>query len=403
MWISLSVSQNSVWKFQNNSAELPLIVLENTSMKKHLLTTFALLAVVAVSSVANAANLWQLKTGTPDLKSAGTLTFGPDGIFFVGDQKGAAIFAIDTGHATGKAAAVSLDVAGVGGKVAKALNVSAKDVTVNDLAVNPATGETFLAVTKGSGSDATPALVKVDAKGAFSEVSLQKVAFSKVTLPNVPADKAIPSRRGPRNSRDDAITDLAYVDGRVIVSGLTAGDEGRTGSTVREIAFPFVEADHGSRIEIFHAAHGRVEDGSAIRTFVPFNINGEPTLLAGYVCTPLVKFPLSSLKDGGKTVGTTVAELGNRNRPIDMIVYEKDGKDFLLLANSARGVMKISTEDIASNKGLSKKVDGTAGQTYDTIASLQGVVQLDKLNDTTAVVLIQSEDGAMQLKTVELP
>ena len=403
MWISLSVSQNSVWKFQNNSAELPLIVLENTSMKKHLLTTFALLAVVAVSSVANAANLWQLKTGTPDLKSAGTLTFGPDGIFFVGDQKGAAIFAIDTGHATGKAAAVSLDVGGVGGKVAKALNVSAKDVTVNDLAVNPATGETFLAVTKGSGSDATPALVKVDAKGAFSEVSLQKVAFSKVTLPNVPADKAIPSRRGPRNSRDDAITDLAYVDGRVIVSGLTAGDEGRTGSTVREIAFPFVEADHGSRIEIFHAAHGRVEDGSAIRTFVPFNINGEPTLLAGYVCTPLVKFPLSSLKDGGKTVGTTVAELGNRNRPIDMIVYEKDGKDFLLLANSARGVMKISTEDIASNKGLSKKVDGTAGQTYDTIASLQGVVQLDKLNDTTAVVLIQSEDGAMQLKTVELP
>jgi hypothetical protein len=372
-------------------------------MKKHLLTTFALLAVVAVSSIANAANLWQLKTGTPDLKSAGTLTFGPDGIIFVGDQKGAAVFAIDTGHATGKAAGVSLDVAGVGGKVAKALNVSAKDVTVNDLAVNPATGETFLAVTKGRGSDATPALVKVDAKGAFSEVSLQKVAFSKVTLPNVPADKAIPSRRGPRNSRDDAITDLAYVDGRVIVSGLTAGDEGRTGSTVREIAFPFVEADHGSRIEIFHAAHGRVEDGSAIRTFVPFNINGEPTLLAGYVCTPLVKFPLSSLKDGGKTVGTTVAELGNRNRPIDMIVYEKDGKDFLLLANSARGVMKISTEDIASNKGLSKKVDGTAGQTYDTIASLQGVVQLDKLNDTTAVVLIQSEDGAMQLKTVELP
>jgi hypothetical protein len=86
-----------------------------------------------------------------------------------------------------------------------------------------------------------------------------------------------------------------------------------------------------------------------------------------------------------------------------MIVYEKDGKDFLLLTNSARGVMKISTEDIASNKGLSKRVSGTAGQSYETIASLQGVVQLDKLNDTKAVVLIQAESGAMQLKTVELP
>jgi hypothetical protein len=372
-------------------------------MKKHLLTTLTLLTALAVSSVGNAANLWQLKTGTPDLKSAGNLTFGPDGIIFVGDSKGAAVFAIDTGAAKGKAAGVTLDVAGVGDRVAKALNVSAKDVKVNDLAVNPATGQTFLAVTKGSGSDATPALVRVDAKGAFSEVTLSKVAFSKVDLPNVPADKAIPSRRGPRNSRDDAITDLAYVDGRVIVSGLTASSEGRTGSTVREIAFPFAKADHGSRIEIFHAAHGRVEDGSAIRTFVPFNINGEPTLLAGYVCTPLVKFPLSSLKAGGKTVGTTVAELGNHNRPLDMIVYEKDGKDFLLMANSARGVMKISTEDIATNKGLSEKVSGTAGQTYDTIASLQGVVQLDKLNSTSAIVLIQAESGAMQLKTVDLP
>jgi hypothetical protein len=34
--------------------------------------------------------------------------------------------------------------------------------------------------------------------------------------------------------------------------------------------------------------------------------------------------------------GKTVAELGNRNRPIDMIVYEKDGKEFLLIANNSR-------------------------------------------------------------------
>ena len=372
-------------------------------MKKHLLTTLTLLTALAVSSIGNAANLWQLKNGTPDLKSAGTLAFGPDGIIFVGDQKGAAVFAIDTADGKGKAAEVSLNLVGVADRVAKALNVSAKDVKVNDLAVNPATGRTFLAVTKGSGSDATPALVKVDAKGTFSEVSLKNIGFSKVALPNAPADKAVKSRRGMRNSRDDAITDLAYVDGRVIVSGLAASNEGRMGSTVREIAFPFVEADQGSRIEIFHGAHGRTEDGSAIRTFVPFNINGEPTLLAGYVCTPLVKFPLSSLKSGEKTIGTTVAELGNRNRPLDMIVYEKGGKDFLLLANSARGIMKISTEDIATREGINKRISGTAGQPYETIAAWQGVVQLDKVNATTAVVLIQFENEALQLKTVELP
>lgn len=372
-------------------------------MRKHLFTASALLAAISVSTVGDAADLWRLKKGTPELQSAGTLAFGPDGILFVGDQKSAAVFAIDTGKADGDASEVSLNIDGVGAQLAKLFKVAEEDITVNDLAVNPESSQTFLAVTKGSGSDATPALVKIDAKGAFSEVSLKNVAFSKVQLPNAPADKPVKFRGRSRNARNDSITDLAYVDGKVIVSGLTAGNQGKNGSTVREIGFPFVSADQGSRIEIYHGAHGRVEDHSAIRTFVPFNINGEPALLAGYVCTPLVKFPLSSLKSGEKTVGTTIAELGNRNRPLDMIVYEKDGKDFLLLANSARGVMKISTEDIASNKGINKRISGTAGQTYDTIASLQGVVQLDKLNSSSAVVLIQSENGSMQLKSVALP
>jgi len=31
-----------------------------------------------------------------------------------------------------------------------------------------------------------------------------------------------------------------------------------------------------------------------------------------------------------------------------MIVYQKDGKDYLLLANSSRGVMKVTTEKIES-------------------------------------------------------
>jgi len=37
-----------------------------------------------------------LKSGKPDLKSVGPLAFGPQGILFVGDPQGAAIFAIDT-------------------------------------------------------------------------------------------------------------------------------------------------------------------------------------------------------------------------------------------------------------------------------------------------------------------
>jgi hypothetical protein len=88
-----------------------------------------------------------------------------------------------------------------------------------------------------------------------------------------------------------------------------------------------------------------------------------------------------------------------------MIVYQKDGKNFLLMSNSARGVMKISTDNIARTEGITEPVrDGkTAGQPYETIKELDGVVQLDQLNDDSVVVIIQSTSGSQDLRTVPLP
>jgi hypothetical protein len=195
---------------------------------------------------------------------------------------------------------------------------------------------------------------------------------------------------------------LAYTGGRVLVAGLAAGD---SPSAVREFDFPFNESSAGFRVEIYHAAHGKTEDYAPIQTFVPFNIGGEPSLLAGYVCTPLVKIPVGKISDDSKVAGTTVAELGNRNKPLDMIVYEQNGKSYLLMANSARGVMKISTEGIDKNEGLTEPVSGggAAGQSYETVESLQNVTQLDKLDDTRVIVLVQNENGPMSLRSVELP
>ena len=111
----------------------------------------------------------------------------------------------------------------------------------------------------------------------------------------------------------------------------------------------------------------------------------------GFQCTPLVKFPLKDFKDSESVRGTTLAELGNRNRPLDMIVYEQDGKDYLLLTNSVRGVMKISTDDIERSEGITERIGGTAGQTYETIADLKGVEQMDRLNATHALVIAKSD------------
>src|SRR5262249_45632082 len=139
-------------------------------------------------------------------------------------------------------------------------------------------------------------------------------------------------------------------------------------STLRAIPFPFKEDTKGTGIKIYHGAHGRWETNSPIRTFTTFDIKGETHLLAGHQCTPLDKFPLKDLKPGKKVTGTTVAELGNMNRPLDMVVYEKDGKHYILVANSARGMMKITTEKIDSIEGITKRISGTAGLKYEKLS-----------------------------------
>ncbi|MBX9788105.1 MAG: hypothetical protein K2Y37_04260 [Pirellulales bacterium] len=142
-----------------------------------------------------------------------------------------------------------------------------------------------------------------------------------------------------------------------------------------------------------------------VRAFVPLVIDGEPTLLAGFTCTPLLRIPIKSLEPGAKVRGTTVAELGNRNRPLDMIVYEKDGARYVLMANSARGVMKITLDKVGDNPGLSEPVKGggTPGQPFETIAELPGVEHLAQRDDAHAIVLARGENGALDLRTITLP
>lgn len=356
----------------------------------------SLLVLCGLAATGHAANKWGLKEGSPELKSAGHLAFGPEGILFIGDAKGAQIVAIDTGDAKGEPAKAKYDVANLNEALSAA--VGGSKVTVNDLVVNPASGNLYLSVSKG---DNQPGLIKIESSGKATEVSLTKTEFQKLALPNPPEDKVTGEGPRARNRRNEAITDLAYANGKLLVTGMTAD---ATPSNVREITFPFAEADQGTAVEIFHGAHGKLEENAAIRAFIPLTIDGQPSVLAGFTCTPLVRFAVNDLgsNKGKKVRGTTVAELGNRNQPLDIVLYEKGGDRFLLISNTARGVMKVSTKDIGRKDGINERVADKAGQTYDTIKELEGTVQLDKLSDTQAVVVIKTGD-ALALKTVTLP
>jgi hypothetical protein len=344
----------------------------------------------------------ELPKGQPDMKSAGALAFGPGGVLFVGDTDGAAIFAIETGDTGPRAEKVpAIDVKSLNRAVADMLGTEPAGVAINDVAVNPASGNVYLSVSRGRGPGATPVLLKVAEGGRrITEVDTRDVGFAKAPLPAVPAPSAAQGNRP--SPRQEAITDLALIGNSLYVAGLSNEE---FASRLIAIPYPFTEsAEQGTSVEIFHGAHGRFETRSPIRTFVPFEVKGEPHILAAYTCTPLVKVPVAALKPGAHVKGTTVAELGNRNRPLDMIVYNKEGKSLLLMANSSRGVMKIPTDEVGTAAAIDQPVRSEKqGIGYETIAGLKGITQLDKLDDARAVVLVQDDDGSLNLRTIDLP
>lgn len=353
---------------------------------------------LTVSTASSAERLKGLdQQGQPELKFAGPLAFGPDGILFVGDPISAAVFAIDTGDHSASGGG-PVNVPAVNQQIAAMLGSSADQVLINDLAVNPLSGAAYLSVSRGRGPDALPVILRVGADGKLSVLTLENVRYAKAALPNAP-DPNAKDRRGA-SQRQESITDVAYVDGRVVVAGLSNEE---FSSKLRTIPFPFSAADAGTSVEIYHASHGQLETHAPVRTFISYTINDQPHLLAAYTCTPLVKVPLVALKPGSKVRGTTVAELGNHNRPLDIIAYEKGGKDYLLIANNARGVMKIAAEQLGDAEGLNSRVSDKAGVGYETVENLQGVQQLDKLNDRQALLLVETSKDVLALQTVPLP
>jgi hypothetical protein len=351
---------------------------------------FALVLFVSIGALAVAAPATTGMTmGKADVKSAGPLAFGPDGILFVGDSLGAQIVAIDTGD-TKATASASINIQGIDAKIAAALGTTADQISIRDLATNPVSKNIYISVSRGKGADAIAVILKLDSAGKLSEVKLDNVKYSAAKLPN-PA-------QGSQTQRTDTITEVRYVDGKVLVAGLSNEE---FASNMRSVPFPFEAADKGASIEMYHGSHGRYETNSPIRTFVPYTINNQQFILAAYTCTPLVKIPVSELKGGAKIQGTTIAEMGAGNRPLDMIAYKKDGHEFILMANQTRGVMKLDASHLDSYKAITAPTDIT-GVPYKTVEDWKNVRHLQAYDDKQALVLTDA-NGSQDLRTVALP
>jgi hypothetical protein len=365
------------------------------------------LAIGVTSARQPASPLADLSAGKVQLTQAGPLAFGPDGILFVGDSAGGAVVAIDTGDRRPAASTVKINVDNIDQKIAALVGVTPDQILINDVKVNPVSKNVYLSASRGRGPDAMPLILRVDSSGNLTALSLDNARHSSVGLVDAPASDAA-ARQNPRMQ---TITNMNYVNGSVVVAGLSNEE---WSSALRSIPFPFKEAQKGTTLQIWHSSHGRFETEAPIRTFVPYTIGGEPYILAAYTCTPLVKIPVSSLQPGAQVKGVEIADLGAGNQPLDMVPYKKDGHDYILITNTARGVMKLKADDLAQYPAIdSPQRTDVAGVPYDTISNIQNVQHLAQLDDSDAVIVTGKSTGQpwapgpptgpINLQTIALP
>jgi hypothetical protein len=362
--------------------------------KNHFLMAAAFMAVVVLFSAnLRDKNPYGFENGTPDIQSINGLAFGPDGVLFIGDSKKASIVAIDTRDRSSVEKGPAIEMKNIDQKIAAQLGTEAKNINILDVAVNPLSKRIYIAV---QSIDGAPVLLTIDGE-KIQPVNLKNISFSTVSIANVPSEDAKDQRGRPL--RVLAISDLVFADGNVLVSGISNQE---FSSTFRRIPFPFKDKQDQASLEIFHAAHGRYETNSPIKTFTTAELNGKKYLVASYTCTPLVLFPMDELKSGQHVKGRTVAEFGAGNSPIDLLTFKKGDESFLIMANSSRPVMRVKYKSIEGFEGSLtepiKESYATAGVDFVTLPVVN-VQQMDILDASQILVLQRKVNGDLDLYT----
>ena len=366
------------------------------------LTLTVLLCVVAHQASAESPIIRAGAQGNPGLKSIDTLSFAPGGVMLVGDGTSSRIVAIETNSM--KQQPFSGAVRGIDAQIANRLGTKADGIEILDFAVNPETQAVFVAVRKQD--DRSHLIIVVDDTKQLLEFELDDVRYAGTTLT-------------AQDAKINRITDAAWADDRIIAAGRSNES---FASKIFSISAPLKDASTTASFstETYHVAHGRWETKAPMSVVIPFKEDGQTYVVGAFSCTPVVKYPIDSLQPGAKVKGTSVLELGSGNRPIDMFIYEKGGKPFVL-ANTFRfhhdrrpfgpspfwtvkfeqGILAETTD---VNETALRRLKGyePSSDRVEMIEAYHGVMQMDKLDDRRAVVLRKTETGA-DLETLPLP
>jgi hypothetical protein len=276
------------------------------------------------------------------------------------------------------------------------------------MAVNPISKNIYLTVSRGRRSfsiewqlpndvASAGALLRVTPSGEIQEVRLENVKYSSVDVSN-PVNEAAEYPWKKSKQRVDVISDMVFVDGKLFVAGLSNEE---FSSTMRVYPFPFGDSGSATSLEIYHGSHGKYETDSPVRAFVPVKVHGKQHLLASYLCTPLVLFPIDALKDKKHVKGTTIGELGSGNYPLDMVALRWKGKDVIMVVNSTRGVLLVAVEDLQKPlPSITTPIEDTAGIPFQRLRN-RGILQAENFGEKQLLLLVRNPlNGEVSLTTV---
>ncbi len=366
-----------------------------------------LAAFLAAVPAGRAAAFPGLTPGRPDIRSIGTLVFGSDGVLFIGDSRGGAVIAVDTGDRTPAEAPDTFGIKDLEAKIAAVLGTTAEDVMIHDMAVNPVSRSTYFSVSRARRqwndrwslpNDLADAdvLLRVTVEEKFELVSLDDVPHRRITLPNPVGTEAKHPWKKDLPMRVEAITDMAVHDGTLYVSGLSNEEF----SAALWKIDPSTGDAAWTTVEIYHGAHGEWETSAPIRTFLPYTLDGTDYMLASYLCTPLVAFPLADLREGEHVKGHTIAEFGSGNYPMDMLRVRWKDRDIFVMSNSQLPLMTFTPEAVREElkkPGITRETPTyTEGVPYTARAGT-GVQHIDNFSDKAVAGLQRMPSGRLDL------
>jgi hypothetical protein len=306
--------------------------------------------VASQSQVADAAS------AQPSIKSISAMVLAPDGRLIVADWRSNLLVALNLPELK-ESKEASFNVRDLSARLAESYTSAAGDVRVTSALLHRPSQNAVLALSLGRQPNAPTGIALVTPQGKVTQVDLSRAFHGKQALSSPPGEAKL---WADQLSTTFLVTDMKVFKNELIVAGLSNSN---FSSTLRRIPYPFSGAQTVTAVEMYHAVHNQIESRAPVRAFSVIDVEGEPTLLAAYTCTPLVTVSMTALKDGATVRGKTIAELGFGNTPLDVLPFavEHKGKstDWVLVANSSKSADLLKMDDVVKasrGEGLSTPV-----------------------------------------------